>query len=66
MALEMQLSYKTEDGQDWQETFQFSDSPFLESAITRARELIMDHATWGVPVDSKWKEVSIKLVINRK
>lgn len=65
MSLKIEVTLKAETGETDTTVHECTDSPFLVTAINRAKDLAIDSADWGFPSTCVWQEVTIKILINR-
>ena len=65
MTLRVKVTAESDDGGKETMTQDFTDTPILATAINRAKELAMDHYTWGVPGDARWTKVAIEVEVFR-
>ena len=65
MTLKIEVTLTAETGESDTTVQEYTDSPFLATAINRAKDLAIDSADWRFPGTCIWQEVTIKIRINR-
>lgn len=65
MSLKVKVVCTSDNGESETIHQDYTDSPFLDTAIRRAQEIAKDHYTWGVSADVKWQKVEITVEIDR-
>lgn len=65
MNLKIIVTCQSDTGDEDTMVQEYTDSPFLDTAIRRAKEIADDYYTWNVPEGVKWKKIDISIEIDR-
>lgn len=66
MPLKITATCCAEDGSQKTVHCEYTDSPFLDTAIRRAKEMVEDYYTWAVPEKVRWTKVSFEVEVTRE